>query len=44
MNCSNLYCPYKLEQFGLSRNECEYRSAPYFDVRIDGITLLNESW
>ena len=22
-------------------HESEYRSAPYFDVRIDGITLLN---
>lgn len=23
-------------------HECEYRSAPYFDIRIDGITLLNQ--
>ena len=25
-------------------HESEYRSAPYFDVRIDGITLLNEKF
>ncbi len=25
-------------------HESEYRSAPYFDVRIDGITLLNEMY
>ena len=25
-------------------HESEYRSAPYFGVRIDGITLLNESY
>ena len=25
-------------------HESEYRSAPYFDVRIDGITLLNENY
>ena len=25
-------------------NESVYRSAPYFDVRIDGITLLNEKF
>ncbi len=25
-------------------HESEYRSAPYFDVRIDGITLLNEAF
>ena len=25
-------------------NESEYRSAPYFDLRIDGITLLNEKF
>ena len=25
-------------------HESEYRSAPYFDLRIDGITLLNESY
>ena len=25
-------------------NESVYRSAPYFDLRIDGITLLNESY
>ena len=25
-------------------HESEYRSAPYFDVRIDGITLLNEDY
>ena len=24
--------------------ESAYRSAPYFDVRIDGITLLNEAY
>ena len=24
-------------------HESEYRSAPYFDLRIDGITLLNEA-
>ncbi len=23
-------------------HECEYRSAPYFDIRIDGIMLINE--
>lgn len=25
-------------------NESKYRSAPYFDVRIDGITLLNDAY
>ena len=25
-------------------HESEFRSAPYFDLRIDGITLLNESY
>ncbi|MBE6632394.1 MAG: BMP family ABC transporter substrate-binding protein [Ruminococcaceae bacterium] len=25
-------------------HESEYRSAPYFDIRIDGITLLNEKY
>ncbi|MBE7049209.1 MAG: BMP family ABC transporter substrate-binding protein [Ruminococcaceae bacterium] len=25
-------------------HECEYRSAPYFDVRIDGINIINESY
>ena len=25
-------------------HESEYRSAPYFDLRIDGITLLNEKY
>ena len=25
-------------------HESEYRSAPYFDIRIDGITLLNEMY
>lgn len=25
-------------------HESEYRSAPYFDIRIDGITLLNEKF
>ena len=25
-------------------HESEYRSAPYFDLRIDGITLLNEAY
>lgn len=25
-------------------HECSYRSAPYFDLRIDGITLLNEAY
>ena len=25
-------------------HESEYRSAPYFDLRIDGITLLNEKF
>ncbi len=25
-------------------HESEYRSAPYFDVRIDGITTLNEKY
>lgn len=24
--------------------ECKYRSAPYFDLRIDGINLLNECY
>ena len=24
--------------------ESEFRSAPYFDLRIDGITLLNEEY
>ena len=25
-------------------HESEYRSAPYFDLRIDGITLLDEQY
>ena len=25
-------------------HESEYRSAPYFDLRIDGITLLDEAY
>ena len=25
-------------------HESEYRSAPYFDLRIDGITLLDENY
>ncbi len=25
-------------------HESEFRSAPYFDLRIDGITLLNEKF
>ena len=25
-------------------HESEYRSAPYFDVQIDGITLLNAAY
>ena len=25
-------------------HESEYRSAPYFDLRIDGITTLNEMY
>ena len=25
-------------------HESEYRSAPYFDLKIDGITLLNEAY
>ena len=25
-------------------HESEFRSAPYFGIRIDGITLLNESY
>ena len=25
-------------------NESKFRSAPYFDLRIDGITLLNEKY
>ena len=25
-------------------HESEYRSAPYFDLRIDGITMLNEAF
>ena len=25
-------------------HECEYRSAPYFDIHIDGITLLNQGY
>ena len=25
-------------------NESAFRSAPYFDVRIDGITLVNEKY
>ena len=25
-------------------HESEYRSAPYFDIRIDGITTLNEKF
>ena len=25
-------------------HESEFRSAPYFDLRIDGITLLNEKY